>query len=411
MRVKVNYGKSFKEFEAEKVVIASPNDVEERNQAAVLRESLDHPVDSRPFSFFIEDEFLLVVNDAQRATPTPVVLDSLLKRVQHEHFEVAVATGSHPPPTEEELTYIFGHHLSDLRDRIHIHKALDQPHTYYGTTSQGTEVYFDEILTRFDKVITITSVESHYFAGFTGGRKSFLPGLAAYETIEQNHKFAMRKESRNLALKGNPVHEGMEEAVNLIKKDIFSINTVLDKNRRIYACSSGNIFSSFYQAVQRAEEVYCVPAEKHNIVLAAASYPLDGNLYQAQKAIENGKLALNEGGILILVAQCRDGIGPDKFYNLLKESKTPQETLDVLTREYKLGYHKAGKIAELAAKAHIWAVTELEDEILRNAFMTPYHSLQEAVDDAVRKVGGEILFLPEASNTVPLCREVCPAPQ
>ncbi|MBU6998983.1 MAG: nickel-dependent lactate racemase [Theionarchaea archaeon] len=407
MRVRVNYGKGFKEIEADSVVIASPNSVEERNQTTVLRESLDYPVNSNPLSFFTDDKFLLVVNDAQRPTPTPAVLDSLLERIPHDEFEVEVATGSHPPPTEEELVYIFGRHLSDLRDRIHIHKALDHPHTYYGTTSQGTEVYFDEILTRFDNVVTITSVEPHYFAGFTGGRKSFLPGLASYRTIEQNHAFAMKKEARNLALKGNPVHEGMEEAVNLLKNNIFSINTVLDKNRRIYACSSGNIFGSFYQAAQWAENVYCVPTGKYNIVLAAASYPLDGNLYQAQKAIENGKLALNDEGILILVAQCRDGIGPDKFYNLLKESETPGETLDVLTREYKLGYHKAGKIAELATRAHIWAVTDLEDDIIRNAFMTPYHSVQEAVDDAVRQVGGEILFLPEASTTVPLCRETC----
>ncbi|MBU7014498.1 MAG: nickel-dependent lactate racemase [Theionarchaea archaeon] len=410
MKVRVNYGKGFKEVEAEKAVIASPNDVEERNQAAVLKESLDNPIDSNPLPFFIENEFLLVVNDAQRPTPTPIILDSLLERVEHKRFEVAVATGSHSPPTEEELVYIFGRHLSGLRDRIYVHKALDHPHTYYGTTSQGTEVYFDEILTRYDNVVAITSVEPHYFAGFTGGRKSLLPGLAAFETIEHNHQFAMRKEARNLALRGNPVHEGMEEAVNLVKANICSVNTILDKNRRIYACSSGNIISSFYQAVRWAEDVYCVPTRKYDIVLAAASYPLDGNLYQAQKAIENGKLALNDGGILILVAQCKDGIGPDKFYNLLKESKTPWETLDVLTREYKLGYHKAGKIAELATRAHIWAVTDLEDEILRNAFMTPYHSIQEAVDDAVREVGGDILFLPEASTTVPLCREVCQTP-
>jgi nickel-dependent lactate racemase len=402
MKTKINYGKEYIGVEAENIRVASPNDVEERDEKAVLNNALDHPVDSEPLSSFVEDEFLLVVNDAQRPTPTSKVLDVLLERVT-DTFQVEVATGSHAPPTKEELTYIFGHHYEELKHRIHIHKAKDTPHTYYGTTTQGVEVYFDALLKKFKNVVVIGSVEPHYFAGLTGGRKSFLPGLAAYQTIEQNHKFALEKEAKNLALKGNPVHDCMEEAARMIENNVFCINTVLDKNRRIYACNSGDIFKSFYEAAQWSEEVYCVSAPKRDIVLAAAPYPMDISLYQAQKAIENGKLALNDGGILILVAQCWGGIGPDTFYQLLKECKTPADALETLKKEYKLGYHKAGKIAELTCRADIWAVTDLEPGIIRDVFMNPYVSVQKAVDDAVALKGGEVLVLPEASITVPMC--------
>ncbi|MBU7025373.1 MAG: nickel-dependent lactate racemase [Theionarchaea archaeon] len=403
MKVQINYGKQYIDVEAATLRIASPNEVEKRDESAVLIQSLDNPVDSEPFSSFVEDEFLIVVNDAQRPTPTPKVLDILLDRVFHDDFEIAVATGSHAPPTKEELTYIFGSYYKYLGDKIHIHKAQDTPHTYYGTTSQGVEVFFDDILNKFEKIVIIGSVEPHYFAGLTGGRKAFLPGLAAYTTIEQNHKFALEKESKNLALKGNPVHDSMEEAATFIKKDIFCINLVLDKNRRIYTCSSGDIFTSFYQAAQWSEQVYCVPTPKCDIVVTAASYPMDISLYQAQKAIENGKLALNDGGILILVAQCWGGIGPDMFYQLLKQCETPDDALQKLKQGYKLGYHKAGKIAELTSRAEIWAVTDLEPHILRDVFMKPYTSVQQAVDDAVQLKGDDILVLPEGSMTVPVC--------
>ncbi len=405
MKVSISYGKNSTEIHADKIRVVSPNEVEERPERAVLQHSLDHPLDSDSLSSFVEEEFLLIVNDAQRPTPTPKVLDILLERVRHSNFTIAVATGSHAPPTEEGFTYMLGNHYLPLKERIYIHKAKESTHTYYGKTSQGVEVFFDSILEKFPKIVIIGSVEPHYFAGFTGGRKAFLPGLAAYETIEQDHKFAMEKEARNLALKGNPVHEAMEEAAKLVKNDVFCINTVIDKNRRIYACSSGNVFKSFYEAALTSREVYCVPASKSDIVVAVAPYPMDVSLYQAQKAIENGKLALNDGGILILVAQCWGGIGPDTFYQLLKKCKTPSEALDTLKKEYKLGYHKAGKIAELTTRAQIWAVTDLESGILRDVFMNPYSSVRKAVDDAVKSKGGEVLVLPEASMTVPMCEQ------
>jgi len=106
------------------------------------------------------------------------------------------------------------------------------------------------------KIVIISSVEPHYFAGYTGGRKSFLPGIASYKTIEQNHKLALKPGAKALALKGNPVHEDMEEAINLIQdKGIFCILTVLDRNENMYAATAGDIHESFNAAISKAHEV------------------------------------------------------------------------------------------------------------------------------------------------------------
>jgi nickel-dependent lactate racemase len=206
-------------------------------------------------------------------------------------------------------------------------------------------------------------------------------------------------------LNGNPVHEDMVDALKTIEgKEIFSIQTVLDGKKRIYHCTSGHIHDSFLTAIEKAHEVYCVDIkERMDIVVGVAGYPSDVDLYQSQKALDNGKLALKKGGILILVSECRSGIGEEAYFNLLASSKTPQETLQKIEQGYKLGYHKAAKMAEIATWAEIWGVTGLADNDMKQAFIKPFHEIQEALDRAIEKKGekAKIIFLMDASLTVP----------
>jgi len=129
----------------------------------------------------------------------------------------------------------------------------------------------------------------------------------------------------------------------------------------------------------------------------------DVDLYQSQKALDNGKLALKEGGILIRVSECRSGIGEEAYFNLLASSKTPQEALQRIEQGYKLGYHKAAKMAEIATRAEIWGVTGLAEQDMEQAFIKPFHEVQEALDRAIEKKGekAKILFLMDANLTVP----------
>jgi nickel-dependent lactate racemase len=269
-------------------------------------------------------------------------------------------------------------------------------------------MYVNRVGVEAHKIVIIGSVEPHYFGGYTGGRKAFLPGIASRKTIEQNHKYALRPEAKALALEGNPVHEDMIDALKTIAdKEIFSIMTVLDGEHRLYAATAGHIHDSFYAAVEAANEVFCVPVSgEADVVISVAPYPMDIDLYQSQKALDNGKLALKDGGTLIMVSKCRTGVGDEAFLDLLGSCATPQETLAKLELEYKLGWHKAGKMAEIAVKGEMWGVTDLDGETLKKAFIKPYDNLQQALDDALAQRGKDarVLVLMNGSMTIPMIK-------
>lgn len=388
--------------------IVEPNVVQVGDELETIDKALDNPINSRNFSRFLSDakDVLFIVNDATRPTPTVKVLEVLHDRIKDKGIRFIVATGIHRPPTEEEYHFIFGKFYSQFKDLISVHDAKkDEDMVYIGTSVNGTEMYVNKLGVEAQKLVTIGSVEPHYFAGYTGGRKSFLPGIASYKTIEQNHKYALSLQAQSLALRGNPVHEDMIDALKAIAgKEIFSIQTVLNKDRRIYSCTAGHIHDSFYAAIEKAHEVFCVPIrEKADIVVSVAPYPMDIDLYQSQKALDNGKLALKEGGIIIMVSQCRTGIGDEVFFQLLASGRTPQQALEKISSGYNLGYHKAAKMAEIATWAEMWAVTDLEDRQMESVFMRPFHNLQEALEAALAKKGGDakVIFLMDGSITVP----------
>ena len=276
---------------------------------------------------------------------------------------------------------------------------------YLGKSKNGTEMHVNKLGVEAHKIVIIGSVEPHYFGGYTGGRKSFLPGIASFKTIEQNHKLALSPGAKSLALEGNPVHEDMIDALTTVKKEIFSIQTVLDKHHKIYAATAGHINDSFLAAIDRANEVFAVKIkEKTDIVVSIVKFPGDIDLYQSQKGIDNAKLALKDGGILILVSKCRQGIGEESFVKLLSSCSSPKESLERIKEKYVLGYHKAAKMAEVGLWAETWGVTDLDPEMLKKIFIKPYKSLQAAIDDAMKQKGdkAKILFLMDGGLTVPL---------
>jgi nickel-dependent lactate racemase len=200
----------------------------------------------------------------------------------------------------------------------------------------------------------------------------------------------------------------MMDALSLIKVPVFSCMTVLDKEQRIAAAAAGDLMASFYAAVDIARRIFCVPVPaKADIVVSAAKFPMDIDLYQSQKAIDNGSIALKDGGTLILVSSCRDGIGDEAYAALLAQTSSPADALERIRAGYKLGYHKAAKMAEVAARASIKAVTELSAERLASMFIEKAASPQEALDEAIQraKKGGtavpRIIILPDGCVTVP----------
>jgi nickel-dependent lactate racemase len=412
MKVNIPYGKGSVAMEIPEENLAGivyPNDVKIEDEKSTIFNAVENPVNSKTFEEFLSDakDVLFIVNDGTRPTPTSKILDILYPKLQGKNIKFIVATGIHRAPTDEELNFIFGKHLMYLKDKIYIHDAnKEEDMVFIGKSKNGTEMHVNKLGVKAHKIVIISSVEPHYFAGYTGGRKSFLPGIASRRTIEQNHKYAMRPEAQPLALKGNPVAEDMEDAIKTIEdKEIFSIMAVLDRHQNIYAASAGHVKDSFHAAIDKANEVFAVKvAQPADIVVTVAPYPMDIDLYQSQKAIENGKVALKDDGIMILVSKCRDGIGDDVFFKLLASSTDAKEVLDTIDKGYKLGYHKAARIVEASLKGEIWGVTDLKDEELGKAFIKPCPDIQKAVNDAISIKGkdAKVLFLMDGSITVPL---------
>ena len=218
------------------------------------------------------------MNDGTRPTPTKYVLDIIADDLAKAGAEFIIATGVHRGPTEEEYTFIFGKHYLRFANDVHVHDARKSDEmVYLGTSGQGTEMYINRLGYKADKILVIGSVEPHYFAGYTGGRKAFLPGIAAFSTIEKNHS----------------------------------------------------------HAVDKANEVFTSEiSEKADIVISCAKYPMDIDLYQSQKSIENGKLALKPDGILILVASCRDGVGESAYIDLLSSCDSPEAAIKEILATY-----------------------------------------------------------------------------
>ncbi|HUV87506.1 MAG TPA: nickel-dependent lactate racemase [bacterium] len=410
MKLDVPYGKETVPLEVpDDAEVVYPNKVEARDEGKVLAEALANPINAKAFADFLADarDVLFIVNDATRPTPTARVLELIKDDLAGVNASYIIATGAHRAPTEEELREIFGGLYDDVKDRIIIHDATrDEDMVHIGTSTNGTEMYVNRAGVDAHKIVIIGSVEPHYFGGYTGGRKAFLPGIASRKTIEQNHKYALRPEAKALALEGNPVHEDMVDALKTIAdKEIFSIMTVLDGEHRLYAATAGHIHDSFYAAIQAANEVFCVPVSgEADVVVSVAPYPMDIDLYQSQKALDNGKLAMKDGGILIMVSKCRTGVGDEAFLELLASCATPQETHAKLESDYKLGWHKAGKMAEIAVKGEMWGVTDLDDETLKKAFIKPYKDLQQAFDDALaaKGAGARVLVMMNGSMSIPM---------
>jgi len=409
--LKISYGKSFLEINIPQkniLHIIKPEKVEAQNEEELITNALANPEKSKNLNEFVESakNILLIINDAFRATPTAKILASIFFDVRTKIFRVLIASGTHRNPTKEELKKILGKYYEFLEDRTVIHDAHAERDLFYlGATSYDTEVYLNNLAMQADKILVIGSVEPHYFAGFTGGRKSFLPGIAAYETIEHNHSLALSEKAKTFSLKDNPVHEDMMEAREKISKEIFAIETVLDEDNKIAAVYAGDLDATFLRATEKCKEIYAYKIdEPADIVLTIMKSPLDKNLYQAHKGIENGKSALKKDGIIILVAECSEGIGSDNFYRLLSSCQSPTEVLKEIKSNYKLGYHKSAKIAELCLRAQIWAKTEMKPQDLEKIFIKPISSLQNAIDEALKIKGknAKIIVLEDGGITVPI---------
>ena len=407
MRIQIPYDNAIEEVE-----FPDGTDVPEPGAYPSLS---DDNVRQRVFDSFksIESRFAgrrvtVVVNDHTRRLPTSRVLKLLLDLIPGERMEILVATGTHRAPTDEEVDRILGDTADVFRGRIFCHDCRDAATLVdLGRTSRGTLVVVNRRLLESEAVICINSVEPHFFAGFTGGRKSLVPGLASFETTVANHFHAKFENARSLKLDDNPVHLDLEEAAAMVTgMPILSLQLVVSRQGDIIDLYSGDLRGSFSAAAKKARQVYSVLIDKcYDIVFAVGEPPLDANLYQLQKAQEHGAEAVKKGGILVVLGACNEGAGSPYFIEVADDYPTAESALsEQAMKDERFGIHKLIKTARRLKEIKIWYVTNLDDKLIRKLYFEPKKSPREALRDALVLKGdsASIAILKDACFLVPV---------
>jgi nickel-dependent lactate racemase len=360
---------------------------------------------------------LVLVNDYTRPTPNAPVLAALEPVLSGRDFKALVCLGTHREPTEAEYAKVFGTEFLNSshvnrQSTIVCHDSRDKSRLFFvGKTSFGTDVWLNRELLWADKIITINSIEPHYFAGYTGGRKGFLPGIAGYETTAANHNMVTRPGSTTFGLEGNPVHEDMTEAAKMVPRPVFSIQLVQDRNHNLLSIHSGDVFRSFDAATRDAHKVFALPVkERADIVMSVLRPPYDINFYQAQRAVEFSRPVLKNPSVHITVSACRDGIGNDSFIKVFQGCKSASDLLSesrqssIANRQSLLGWHKSARLAQIMHTADLCTVMGVDDDVVKSVFMHPYKTAQDALDAAFARLGqnARAYIIPDAGSVVPV---------
>lgn len=361
------------------------------------------------FERFLGDvsRVLLIANDSYRSTPSSLAVDALQPYLRDiPDLQVVIATGLHRKPTDEEIKHIVGEDFAKSHSEFVHSDAYDRSQfDTFGEWENGSEILIHKLVSWAERIIAIGSVEPHYFAGFTGGPKSFLPGLSHHSTIEANHALAVDSNCQPAKLVGNPVAESIREAVRRIDcGKVYSIQFVNDSRQNVIGVFTGDLWDSFDKAVQCARDVYMRPIRrKHHVIVAVNCHPLDRNLYQLQKSFENSRSIVEDGGSIIVVSACREGIGNDEFLAIADKYPEPKDILSAKQTTYNLGFHKLYRTALHVRKINILVKSELDDSIVRRVYLDPVHDIQQKIDQAIDKFGEKagVIIIMDAGHIVP----------
>ena len=348
---------------------------------------------------------LVVINDSFRSTPSHLILDRILPELnQHNNVRIIVATGLHRRPSDAEYRTLVGENYETFRNRLFYSDSRD-PESFdlAGSWTDGGQVYVHKLFAWAEIVIAIGSVEPHYFAGFTGGIKSIIPGLAYYKTIEHNHQKAISEKSQPGRMSGNPVWESLWAAAKLIDvAKIYSYQMVFDHQRHLVGLYTGGLKDSYLQAVDLARKIYIKKVDnRYDLLIAEHSHPLDRNLYQLQKCFENTKAGVADGGTLLMLSGCREGIGTRDFFELARKYPRPSLLLNRDNIDYNLGIHKLYRTALLTNRVNLCLMSFLPDSDVRQIYIEPVADVNSKIRESLSENQNlKIIIVRDAGHTV-----------
>lgn len=386
----------------------------EKSQEQLVLDALEHPVGSPRLRTLAEGKrkIVIVTSDHTRAVPSKITLPLLLKEIRSGNpdadITILIATGLHRPTTEEEQRRMFGDEIVD-HEKIAINNAFaPEQFVELCTLPSGAVFQVNRLAAECDLLVTEGFVEPHFFAGFSGGRKSILPGICSERTVNENHSYKAVSHPRSNSgmLKDNPIHADMLCAAKAVNVQ-FIFNVALDGEKKIVAAWAGDLEKAHEAGVAFIRQWSQCPVITGDIVVTSnGGYPLDQNLYQSPKAMATAEACVGEDGVIIMCCSCCDGMGGAHFGQLIQRG-TPDEIdryLSSIPPEKTIPEQWCTQVCVRVLRKHpvILVTTFLSHDEVRKANMIPASTPDEALEIAYRLKGEQasVVVIPDGVSVL-----------
>jgi len=401
------YGKeklsyTFDEKELKAVLTSSIEEYKpEADETTLVKNALQNPTGSERLCELAKGKknIVIIASDHTRPVPSKIIMPLMLEEIRKgnpdANITIMIATGCHRGTTKDELIAKFGEEIV-AKENIYIHDCDERDKlTNIGILPSGGECEINSIAIDADLLVAEGFIEPHFFAGYSGGRKSVLPGVSGRSTVLANHcsEFINDENSRTGILENNPIHEDMVWAAKTAKLK-FIVNVVLNGEKEVIYAVAGDLEAAHKKGTDFLSAQCCAKAEFTDIVISTnGGYPLDQNVYQSVKGMTAAEAAVRKDGVIIMLSSSTDGMGGDHFYHQLADEEDINKTMDMFLKrgrgETETDQWMGQILIRILMKARVIYISEVTDEIVEKMHMIPAHSIDEAIKKAKEILGKE----------------------
>jgi len=342
MLLKIPYDRTYLEAEIDDSRLAgivtpkAHEYVPQSDEITLVKKALENPISSERLCDLARNvsKMLVITSDHTRPVPSRITLPLLLEEARRYNpgveIKILIATGLHRKTTESEMKEKFGEEVVS-RETFIVHDACDDSNMVYkGILPSGGELWLNSLVDWADLVVAEGFIEPHFFAGFSGGRKSILPGIASRKTVLANHcaDFIENPRATTGNLKDNPIHKDMIFAAKTANLK-FILNVAIDHNKKIINAFAGDFNEAHIKGCEFVSDLFRAKAVKGDIIITSnGGYPLDQNIYQAVKGMTAAEASANENAVIVMVSACRDGHGGEAFYKYFADASSPADVME-----------------------------------------------------------------------------------
>ncbi len=366
----------------------------ELSQWDIVKEAIKNPIGSPRLKEIAKgkNKVVIIASDHTRPVPSKIIMPLMLEEIRKGNpdadITILISTGCHRESTREELLNKFGHEIME-NENIYVHDCDDEDMLVdIGALPSGGRLILNKLAVECDLLVSEGFIEPHFFAGYSGGRKSVLPGVAGRKTVMYNHnaKFIDSDRSRTGILEGNPIHKDMLYAARAARLD-FIVNVVINSDKEVIYAVSGDCDLAHKQGIDFLNTQCKVNSVPSDIVITTnGGYPLDQNIYQAVKGMTAAEATCKIGGVIIMLAKSNDGHGGEQFYQSFKEEKDVNKMMDEFlatpSEETIPDQWQSQIFARILKNYKVIYVSDAPDDIVSDLHMIPAPSVEEAIKKA-----------------------------